>query len=212
MYAEKHLYQLPRTINPYLKPIACQWTVLETIRIKKAGDIRVKNTRAILIYCSPCLFPYFHSFLDILFRILGGKKLFNEIQVDNYLHETKSKLSIELFVFDSSVNIRQSYCSDGKIISKDISNGQENVPIIAVNEIDDDQPHAFTYRVERTPVEGVNMVINEPTMTCCSCTDGCRNRIQCACKVFVREEFFNSLFFLLVIRLVTNIKICGINR
>jgi hypothetical protein len=82
------------------------------------------------------------------------------------------------------VNIRQSYCSNGKILSTDISDGQENVPIIAVNEIDDDQPHAFTYRMERTPVEGVNMVINEPTMTCCSCTDGCRNRIQCACKVF----------------------------
>lgn len=50
-----------------------------------------------------------------------------------------------------------------------------------MNEVDDDQPHAFTYRVERTPVEGVDMVINEPTMTCCSCTDGCRNRTQCAC-------------------------------
>jgi hypothetical protein len=59
MYAEKYFHQLPRTINPYLKPIACQWTVLETIRIKKAGDIRVKNTRAILIYCAPCLFHFF---------------------------------------------------------------------------------------------------------------------------------------------------------
>ncbi|CAF5160236.1 unnamed protein product, partial [Rotaria sp. Silwood1] len=93
---------------------------------------------------------------------------------------TKSTLTLELFVFDSSVNIRQSYSSDGKIISSDISDGQENVPISAVNEIDDDKPNGFTYRVERTPVEGVDMIINEPTMTCCSCTDGCRNRIQCA--------------------------------
>ncbi len=54
---------------------------------------------------------------------------------------------------------------------------------MAVNEVDDDLPHTFTYRVERTPVEGVNMIINEPTMTCCSCTDGCRNRVQCACKI-----------------------------
>ncbi|CAF0924710.1 unnamed protein product [Rotaria sordida] len=164
LYGEKYLNQLSRTMNPFLKPIACQWTILETVRIKKANDIRVKNSRPIIIYCSPC-----------------GRKLFNESQVDNYLHLTNSKLSIELFVFDSLVNIRQSYCSDGKIISSDISDGQENVPIIAVNEVNNDIPNTFTYRVERTPVKGVNMIVNEPTMTCCSCTDGCRNRIQCAC-------------------------------
>lgn len=187
-HAEKYLSQLPRTINPYLKPIACQWTILETIRIKKAGDIRVKNTRPILIYCSPCLYSMEMFVFLIRYFCLGGRKLFNETQVDNYLYQTKSKLTIELFVFDSMVNIRQSYCSDGKILSEDISNGQENVPIIAVNEVDDDQPHAFTYRVERTPVEGVNMVTNGPNMTCCSCTDGCRNRTQCACKEFLRNE------------------------
>lgn len=90
-----------------------------------------------------------------------------------------------MFVFDSSVNIKQSYCSDGKIISPDISDGQENVPISAVNEVNDEVPSKFTYRVERTPVEGVNMITNEPTMTCCSCTDGCRNRTQCACKFII---------------------------
>ena len=114
----------------------------------------------------------------------------NEAQVDHYLHETKSQLSIELFVFDSLVNIKQSYCSSGRMISSDISDGQENVPISAVNEVDDDKPSAFTYRVERTPVEGVKMVTNEPTMTCCSCTDGCRNRSQCACELssFARDH------------------------
>ncbi|CAF5161112.1 unnamed protein product, partial [Rotaria sp. Silwood1] len=102
MHAEKYFYQLPRTMNLFLKPIACQWTILETLRIKKANDARVKYTRPIIIYCTPC-----------------GKKLSNETQVDNYLHTTKSKLTIELFVFDSSVNIRQSYSSDGTIISSD---------------------------------------------------------------------------------------------
>lgn len=162
--AEKALKDLPKSINPFLKPIACQWTILETLRIKKARDIRVKYTRPILIYCTPC-----------------GKKLTNETQIDQYLYQTRSKLTIELFVFDSLINIRQSYSTEGKILSFDISNGQENVPIMSVNEVDDDQPNPFTYRVERTPVEGVNMTLNEPTMTCCSCTDGCRNRIKCAC-------------------------------
>jgi hypothetical protein len=50
--------------------------------------------------------------------------------------------------------------------------------------VDNDEPSAFTYRMERTPVAGVNMVTNESTMTCCSCTDGCRIRTQCACECF----------------------------
>lgn len=49
----------------------------------------------------------------------------------------------------------------------------------------------FLYRLsiaERTPIERVNMVLNEPTITCCSCRDGGRGRTQCACK-FLRTIF-----------------------
>ncbi len=127
--------------------------------------------------------------IDYLF-IEGGRKFLTQTQIDHYLHETKSKLTIELFVFDNKVNMKQLYCPDGKILNPDISSGQENVPISVVNEVDKEpgkieEPSAFTYRVERTPVKGVNMVINEPTMTCCTCTDGCRNRAKCACKLFI---------------------------
>lgn len=90
-------------------------------------------------------------------------------------------MTIELFVFDCAINLKQCFQSAGRVISSDISNGLENVPIPLVNEIDDDEPQKFTYRVERTPVEGVNLMTYEPTMTCCNCTDGCRNRTQCAC-------------------------------
>ncbi len=138
-----------------------------------------------------CFLSYIYKiyFSVRFFFFQGGRKLLNQSQIDNYLHETKSKLTIELFVLDHKVNMKQHYCPDGKILNSDISNGQENVPISVVNEIDKDsgkieEPSAFTYRVERTPVAGVNMVINEPTMTCCTCTDGCRNRAKCACKLF----------------------------
>lgn len=95
-----------------------------------------------------------------------------------------------MFVYDSKVNVKQHYVPEGRLVNPDISNGQENVPISVVNEIDKEsvkieEPSAFTYRVERTPVPGVNMVLNEPTMTCCTCTDGCRNRAQCACKLIL---------------------------
>ena len=135
----------------------------------------------------------------------------SETQVDQYLHQTRSKLSADLFIFDSSINLKQWFSTDGRLITSDISDGQENVPICAVNEVDDDQPAHLTYRVERTPVEGVPLVLNEPTMTCCSCTDGCRDRSQCACE-FVRlydedEDEENAS-----IRLVTNVEIRGTRR
>lgn len=119
--------------------------------------------------------------------VSGGRKLVSQTQIDNHLHEAKSKLTVELFILDRTVNLKQHYSPDGKILTVDISNGQENVPISVVNEVDKEageieEPSTFTYRVERTPVAGIQMVINEPTMTCCMCTDGCRNRAKCACK------------------------------
>lgn len=165
--------------------------MLDNLRVRKAGDVRLKVSRSAFIYCAPCMFiEKINMTLYILFYFIGGRKLVSQAQVDNYLHETKSKLTIELFVYDSKVNVKQHYVPEGKLVNPDISNGQENVPISVVNEIDKEsvkieEPSAFTYRVERTPVPGVNMVLNEPTMTCCTCTDGCRNRAQCACKLIL---------------------------
>ncbi|CAF4669456.1 unnamed protein product, partial [Rotaria sp. Silwood2] len=53
VYAEKHFHQLPRTMNPLLKPFACHWTMLDNIRVRKAGDVRLKVTRSAFIYCAP---------------------------------------------------------------------------------------------------------------------------------------------------------------
>ena len=54
MYAEKYFHQLPRTMNPFLKPFACHWTTLESLRIRKANDVRLKTARGLIIYCAPC--------------------------------------------------------------------------------------------------------------------------------------------------------------
>lgn len=112
--------------------------------------------------------------------------MINQAQVDYYLQLTRSKLTIELFVFDRRVNLKHSFVADGIIVNPDISNGLENVPISVVNEVDKEpnrieQPSPFTYSVERSPVAGVKMIVNEPTMTCCSCTDACLDRTKCAC-------------------------------
>jgi hypothetical protein len=55
VYAEKHFQQLPKTMNAFLKPFACHWTMLDNVRVKKAGDVRLKAPRSTFIYCAPCM-------------------------------------------------------------------------------------------------------------------------------------------------------------
>jgi hypothetical protein len=43
-------------MNPFLKPFACHWTMLDNVRVRKAGDVRLKATRTVFIYCAPCMF------------------------------------------------------------------------------------------------------------------------------------------------------------
>lgn len=52
--AEKNIHQLPKTMNQFLKPFACRWTIIENVRIRKLTDIRLKANGSTLIYCSPC--------------------------------------------------------------------------------------------------------------------------------------------------------------
>jgi len=43
-------------MNPFLKPFACHWTMLDNVRVRKAGDVRLKATCSVFIYCAPCMF------------------------------------------------------------------------------------------------------------------------------------------------------------
>ena len=56
-------------MNPFLKPFACHWTILENLRVRKAGDVRLKATRSVFIYVAPCKFEKdFHIELCVNFR------------------------------------------------------------------------------------------------------------------------------------------------
>jgi hypothetical protein len=46
-------------MNPFLKPFACHWTMLDNVRVKKAGDVRLKAPRSTFIYCAPCKLIFF---------------------------------------------------------------------------------------------------------------------------------------------------------
>lgn len=51
-------------MNPFLKPFACHWTILENLRVRKAGDVRLKATRSVFIYVAPCKFKQIISQID----------------------------------------------------------------------------------------------------------------------------------------------------
>ncbi|CAF1161216.1 unnamed protein product, partial [Didymodactylos carnosus] len=153
-------------INPFLKPFACHWTMIEPFRLKKSGDVTVRPSSTPYLYCTPC-----------------GKILRDLSQVDNYLYVTESKLTTDLFIYDRTTNIQLHYIHNGFEITDDLSKGKENSPITVVNEVDHAKigPKEFVYSVERIPTTGVNLQINNEKMTCCDCKDSCRDRAKCAC-------------------------------
>lgn len=68
------------------------------------------------------------------------------------------------------------------LISYDVSRGRERIEIPVINTVDDTPPPLnFVYVAK--PVAGENAVIsNHPSfLTCCDCTDNCRDASKCQC-------------------------------
>lgn len=91
-------------------------------------------------------------------------------EVEDYLLETDSKLTIKLFVNDRITRLRPCKTFNSKyILNEDIAQGKEYVKIPIYNENNLDIPEPFTYVTETRS----KLVISDDTtpITCCSCTD-----------------------------------------
>lgn len=66
-------------------------------------------------------------------------------------------------------------------IHDDITNGREKFEIPVYNEVDNSPaPLEFTY-VNRHVSGGANLVPNPSFLSCCTCTDNCRDPTRCEC-------------------------------
>ncbi|CAF1044890.1 unnamed protein product [Adineta ricciae] len=156
------------TQNPYTLPLLYGWKYLYIDRYAKGCFTKKRSTHKTL------------SRVNYLYRSPCGRSLLNLDEVENYLLETNSKLSIKFFIDDRSTRLEQTIEYDSKyILNQDISQGKEPVKIPVYNENDLDHPETFMYGTEIR--SKLTFTDDSTPITCCSCTDNCRNRIKCPC-------------------------------
>jgi hypothetical protein len=68
-----------------------------------------------------------------------------------------------------------------RVVHDDISFGREQFNIQCVNEVDDDIPPDFIYITQPVPGNITSLKRNPNFMSCCSCTDNCRDSSKCEC-------------------------------
>ncbi|XP_033105876.1 histone-lysine N-methyltransferase SETDB1-B-like isoform X2 [Anneissia japonica] len=132
----------------------------------------------------------------VFYRTPCMKRLRNLDEVNTYLMQTCiDYLFIDNFTFDPFVyTIPRSagrsslWCKEAKVVIKDISNGKEMVPVMLVNEIDNERPDkSYNYITYRKCNKAV---INTDTnfLVCCDCTDNCKDKSKCACQQLTIES------------------------
>ena len=79
-----------------------------------------------------------------------------------------------------------------RIVCEDISFGREQFNIRCVNEIDDEEPPPFTYVTQPVPGNITSLKKNPNFMSCCSCTDNCRDASKCECAQLMGGHAYDS--------------------
>ncbi|XP_067135489.1 histone-lysine N-methyltransferase SETDB1-like isoform X3 [Centruroides vittatus] len=155
---EENLEKLHKSENPLWIPILTGWE--RQIAKHRAGN------RRIVFYQGPC-----------------GRRLRNIVEVHRYLMETKSKLMVDLFCFDSYVNTSAEFVPS--VINcqiKDITQGKEPIPVPCINSINREYPPYVEYSSTRFPAKGVNLNLDEEFLCGCDCEDNCQDRNKCQCQ------------------------------
>lgn len=117
-----------------------------------------------------------------------GRKRYTLSAIQRFLSRSGSRLSIDQFNLDLDFNLflTEKNFNDSRIVTPDIANGSENLPIPCINDIDDqDMDPLFVYSPHRLAIGGVDM--NVGIVSGCSCSDRCVNRLSCHCRLLTEE-------------------------
>uniref|UniRef100_A0A914WQ09 MBD domain-containing protein n=1 Tax=Plectus sambesii TaxID=2011161 RepID=A0A914WQ09_9BILA len=155
--------------SPYMVPLLLNWERQVAVWSKSARRrLHKKN----VFYIAPC-----------------GRRLRNLSEVTQYLKVTHSKLTIDLFTFDSHIRPDVRAEALAKPLLDDYSCGFEDVPIPVVNSVDAEPVERIKieYEPRRFPAPGVDLRIGAGFCSGCSCTDDCSNEETCECRQLTRE-------------------------
>lgn len=150
--------------SPLHIPVLCGWR--RVLYMHESSLRRVSDGR--ILYRAPC-----------------GRSLSSKKCVATYLKEVGSELTIDLFCFDPSIETRTFLqVSESFVKTPDFTKGLENLPIPAVNTIDDDDPPKISYCARRFPYNHQVDVktISRDYCSGCSCTDDCSDPLKCECQ------------------------------
>lgn len=153
---ERNLEFLQKPVNPLLIPCFYGW---QRHICHQSKTLNTASKRWIT-YMGPC-----------------GRILRSTGEVDRYLFITNSKLTIDMFSFDSNVHTDREFEANAKYLKiDDVAEGKEASPISAVNCVDTIKPDEIEYSADRIPLEGVALNTSVELMDGCKCQDNCRDR------------------------------------
>lgn len=138
------------------------------------------NFRPDRVPANPFLLPFQYQWSIVDCRPRGyrtpcRRTLSTFEEIEHYLYQTKSKLSIRFFVDDLVTRFAPILNSfDEKyLLINDLSHGLENLPISVYNDIDCAKPDQFTYITQIRPFDHrISAALNDTNSTsCCDCLD-----------------------------------------
>ncbi|XP_074601762.1 histone-lysine N-methyltransferase eggless-like [Brevipalpus obovatus] len=126
--------------------------------------------------------------LSVLYNAPCGRRIRDLAELDHYLFLTNCPLTIDLFSFDTRLELFPATFGDVTSIScfyfdHDVSKGSEPQPVSVFNGIDCEKlADDFQYLPFRIEGPGVTIPKNFSFMVHCDCSDGCLNKLACKCQ------------------------------
>ncbi|CAN8027134.1 unnamed protein product, partial [Ixodes persulcatus] len=125
-----------------------------------------KKTKRRVFYTAPC-----------------GRRFRNIAEVAQYLALSKCLLTVDLFCFDSAVNVFAHFEPQTILSSlKDLTYGKELVPVTCINSLSTEYPSYIEYSATRYPGKGVTLNLDKEFLCGCDCEDDCQDRDKCSCQ------------------------------
>lgn len=177
-------YEIPNSIKSKQYVLhKCGPTCIQ-IKDFKVDDLKGYSPLSIPLICGwnrqICKYPKGKKV--VMYQTPCGVRLRSIEEVHQYLRQTQSTISVDLFEFDSWVHCLAEFILDKCFVNiKDLSYGAENVPIPCVNELDHDLPENITYSTVRQPEDNVKLNLDEDFLCCCDCEDDCQDKEKCQC-------------------------------
>ena len=148
-----------RSCNPLLIPIYCGWE-------RQVAKPSHGNVKKHVNYRAPC-----------------AKRMRTLEEVQHFLVAADSQLTIDLFCFDPNVHTQYEFIPARTFCDiKDLSYGNEPVPVSCINGLDGMYPDYVEYSTRRHPGDDVKLNLDPNFLVCCDCTDMCQDSSKCACR------------------------------